>query len=70
MAEDNEERVADQYAESFKKDRRLDEKMSSENPDRVHAFNSRADRKRERYSKDNIYESRFGYETEHKTGQD
>ncbi len=70
MAEDNEERVADAYAESFKKGRRLDEKLSSENPDRVRAFNARADRKREKYSRENIYESRPGHETEHKTGED
>ena len=66
--DDKEESVSDRYAESFKKDRRLDEEQSSENPDRVGYFNRRADKKREKYANDNVYESRFGYETEHKAG--
>jgi len=70
MAEDNEERVADEYAKSFKKDRQLDEKLSSQNPDRVRAFNARADRKREKYAKENYYESTTGQETERRTGED
>jgi hypothetical protein len=64
MAEDNEERIADKYAESYRKDRRLDEKLSSENPDRVGYFNRRADRKREKYSRENYYESQYGHESE------
>lgn len=68
--DDAEERVADAYARSYKKDRQLDEKLSSENPDRVRAFNTRADRKREKYSKENYYESTTGQETERRTGED
>jgi|AGTN01.2.fsa_nt_gi hypothetical protein len=70
MAEDKEERVAEERAKAYKNDRVLDEKLSSENPDRVGAFNRRADRKREKYSRENYYESVEGYETEKKSRED
>jgi hypothetical protein len=70
MVEDNEERIADKEAEAYKKDRDLDEKLSSENPDRVEVFNRRADSKREKYSRDNYYESQDGHESEKMARQD
>ena len=60
--------VEDIEAEAYEKDRRLDSEMSSENPDRVETFNRRADRKRERYSRDNYYESQEGSESDRKAG--
>jgi hypothetical protein len=70
MVEDNEERIADRQAEAYKKDRDLDEKQSSENPDRAETFNRRADRRREHYSADNYYESRDGQESEKKAREE
>jgi hypothetical protein len=70
MVEDNEEQIADKEARAYKKDRCLDEKLSSQNPDRVGAFNRRADRRRENYSAANYYESREGQETEKKTREE
>jgi hypothetical protein len=70
MVEDNEERIADKVAESYKKDRSLDEKLSSQNPDRVEVFNRRADSKREKYSTENYYESQEGQESEKKTREE
>lgn len=64
MAEDNEDRIADERREFYRKDRKLNEEQSSENPDRVETFNRRADTKREKYSRDNYYESVEGYESE------
>ena len=70
MVEDSEERIADKQAEAYKKDRNLDEKLSSENPDRVETFNRRADGKREKYSRDNYYESTEGHESEKTTREE
>jgi hypothetical protein len=70
MVEDNEERIADRQAEAYKKDRKLDEKLSNENPDRAAVFNRTADSKREKYSRDNYYESQDGHESEKMARQD
>jgi hypothetical protein len=70
MVEDNEERIADKEAGAYKKDRDLDEKLSSENPDRVATFNRAADSKREKYSRENYYESTEGHESEKKTREE
>jgi hypothetical protein len=70
MVEDSEERIADRQAGAYKKDRDLDEKLSSENPDRVENFNRRADSKREKYSRDNYYESTEGQESEKMTREE
>jgi hypothetical protein len=70
MTEDREEKVEDRLVEDYDRDRRLNEEQSSENPDRVATFNRRADKKRERYSRDNYQESLFGNETERKAGPD
>ncbi len=68
MADDPEEKIADRRAEAYKKDRRLDEAESSENPDRVGRFNRRADRRREGYVRANYDESVTEGETERKDG--
>jgi hypothetical protein len=70
MVEDNEERIAERQAEAYKKDRDLDEKLSSESPDRAEKFNRRADSKREKYSRDNYYESVEGHESEKMTREE
>ena len=70
MAEDNEERITDREARAHRKDRSLDEKLSSENPDRVATFNRRADRRRENVSSANYYESREGQESEKMTREE
>ena len=70
MVEDNEERIAERQAEAYKKDRNLDEKLSSESPDRAENFNRRADSKREKYSRDNYYESTEGHESEKMTREE
>ena len=68
MVEDKEESVAKMRADAYRKDRKLDEKLSNENPDRVGRFNRQADRKRETYSTENYYESVSEEEKERKTG--
>jgi hypothetical protein len=70
MVEDNEERIADKQAEAYKKDRNLEEKLSSQSPDRTEMFNRRADSKREKYSRENYYESTEGHESEKKTREE
>ena len=70
MAEDPEERVADEQAESSRRERRLNREQSSQSPDEVETYNRRADAKRENYSKANYYESRTEDETERKARQD
>jgi len=54
----------------LQKDRDLDEKLSSESPDRAENFNRRADSKREKYSRDNYYESVEGHESEKKSREE
>ncbi len=70
MAKDNEERIADEQAEDFERDRDLNRKESNLNPSRVETFNRRADSRREKYSRDNYYESVDGHEKEKMARQD
>ena len=43
--------------EDINRDRELNKKLSSQNPDRVEDYNRRADRRREEYSRSNYDES-------------
>ena len=70
MVEDNEERIADREARAHKRDRSLDEKLSSENPDKAETFNRRADRRRENFSAANYYESVNEDETERRSREE
>lgn len=66
MAEEREP-IEDIEADDVERDRELNRKLSSQNPDRVEDVNRSADNKRERYSRANYYESLNGEETERKT---
>jgi len=49
--------VEDDVVEDVNRDRGLNKKLSSQNPDRVEDYNRRADRRREEYSRSNYDES-------------
>jgi hypothetical protein len=58
--------IEDIEAEDVEKHRRLDRKLSSQNPDRTEDYNRRADAKREKYARANYYESITDDDTERK----
>lgn len=64
MVKDEEARVEDKLIEDVERDRKLNHKESNLDPSKVETFNRRADRKREKYSRDNYYGSTEGYESE------
>jgi hypothetical protein len=70
MAKDNEERIAEMQVDDPARDRKLNRKESNLDPSSVETFNRRADSKREKYSRDNYYESVDGHEKEKMARED